>query len=134
MDVDDSIGNRTISFSPAEIIRHRENIGTIRAKGIEFEAQSELNDSTQAIVSYQFTNSRIHQSSVSTLEGLRTPQVPSHLVSFEVDRKWTHALSTNFQGRYSSGQFEDDLNRFFLGSYFTADLSVFYQLNSTWEC
>ncbi len=132
MDVKDSIGNRTISFSPDQIIRHRENIGTIRSKGIEFEAHSELNDSTQTIIRYQFTNSRIHQSSISTLEGLRTPQVPSHLVTFEVDRKWTHVFSTNFQGRYASGQFEDDLNRFLLHSYFTADVSALYQLNSTW--
>jgi outer membrane receptor protein involved in Fe transport len=132
MDVEDSIGNRTISFSPAQIIRHRENIGTIRSKGLEFELRSEINKSTHAIVRYQFTNSRIRQSSVSTLEGLRTPQVPSHIGSFEVDRKWTTAFSTNFQGRYSSGQFEDDLNRFLLDSYFTADLSLNYQLNSNW--
>lgn len=132
MDVDDSIGNRTISFSPAQIIRHRENIGTIRSKGIEFEARSQLNESTEAIVRYQFTNSRIRESSVSTLEGLHTPQVPSHLMSFEIDRKWTKAFSTNFQSRYSSGQFEEDLNRFLLDDYFTADLSLLYQLNSNW--
>jgi outer membrane cobalamin receptor len=132
MDVQDAIGNRTISFSPAQIVRHRENIGTIRSKGLEFEARSELNNSTQAIVRYQLTNSRIHQSSVSTLEGLHTPQVPSHLVSFEIDRKWINAFSTNFQGRYSSGQFEDDLNRFLLENYFTADLSMLYQFNSNW--
>lgn len=132
MDVDNSIGNHTISFSPAQIIRHRENIGTIRSKGLEFEARSEINNSTQVIVRYQFTNSRIRKSSVSTLEGLRTPQVPSHIASFEVGRKWIKAFSTNFQGRYSSSQFEDDLNRFLLESYFTADLSAIYRLNSNW--
>jgi outer membrane receptor protein involved in Fe transport len=133
MNVDGAITNRTLVFGPDEIIRERDNVGEIRSRGIEVEALSQINNKTRAVMRYQFANSKVIESIVPALQGRRTPQVPYHQASLGIDRSWSKRFQSNVEARYSSSQFEDDLNRFLLESYFTMDLALRYNLKSSWQ-
>jgi outer membrane receptor protein involved in Fe transport len=133
MDVEGAIANRTILFSPGQIVRQRENLGRIRSKGIELELLSQLNGTTDIALRYQYANSKIVESIVSQLQDLRTPQVPYHQASLICERRWNRHFVSNVEARYSSSQFDDDLNRFLLKSYIIADVTLRYNVARSWE-
>ncbi|HSE43499.1 MAG TPA: TonB-dependent receptor, partial [Acidobacteriota bacterium] len=133
MDVDGAIANRTLLFSPSQIVRQRENLGKIRSRGIEFEITTDLDPKTRAAVRYQYADSKIEESLVPAHEGLRTPQVPYHQASLDLQREWTNRFTSNIEARYASSQFEDDLNRFLLSDYFTLELTLRYNITQSLE-
>jgi outer membrane receptor protein involved in Fe transport len=114
-------------------LKHPYNVGKIKSRGVEVEALSQINSKTRTALRYQFANSKVIESIVPALEGLRTPQVPYHQASLNIDRVWSNGFQSNVEARYSSSQFEDDLNRFLLKSYFTMDLALRYTLTSSWQ-
>jgi outer membrane receptor protein involved in Fe transport len=111
----DIITNVTLSTSPSQIIRQRQNAAQAIARGFEAEFRQRWR-AWNAEFAYLFVESRF-----STR--LRTPQIPKHQGSaqFTWHRNSTFAA---FGVRSYASQFEDDLNRFLLPGYGTAHASI----------
>ena len=120
-DINDSIANVTLSTTPALITRQRQNLGAIRARGIELTAVTKFQRHWEISGEYLLTESTVVRFPANrTLEGLMVPQVPRHQFNFQV----TYASATwlvGTQGRFVSTQFDDDLNTLPLERFFTLD-------------
>ena len=119
--IDDSIANLTLSTTPALITRQRQNLGAIRARGMELSAITKVARRWEVAGEYLLTDSTVLSFPANrTLEGLLVPQVPRHQFNFQVayaSGKWV--LGT--QGRFVSRQFDDDQNTLPLERFFTMD-------------
>ena len=123
-EIDDSIANVTLSTTPALITRQRQNLGAIRARGIELSAVTKLARRWEVSGEYLLTDSTVLRFPAnSSLEGLLVPQVPRHQLNFQVsytNASWLAAA----QGRFVSRQFDDDQNTLPLERFFTLDADV----------
>src|SRR5689334_18586954 len=119
--IDDSIANVTLSTTPALITRQRQNLGAIRARGVELSAVTKFARHWEAAGEYLLTDSTVLSFPANrSLQGLLVPQVPRHQFNFQVsyaNGKWL--LGT--QGRFVSRQFDDDQNTLPLEKFFTMD-------------
>jgi len=123
-DIDDSIANVTLSTTPALITRQRQNLGAIRARGVELSAVTKFRRHWEVSGEDLLTDSTVLRFPANrALEGLRVPQVPRHQFNFQVtyaDGKWL----VGTQGRFVSRQFDDDQNLLPLERFFTLDADV----------
>lgn len=118
-DIVDPITNVTLTATT----RQRQNLGRTRAVGLEFDGTFRLSSSIQFTGGYQYTHATV-VASTPPLIGLNIPEVPRHALAFEA-RYWNPTkLMLSFEGRYSSLQYDDDLNTLLLPHYFVADLFV----------
>ena len=120
----DSIANVTLATTPALITRQRQNLGAIRARGVEFAASLKPNRQWEIASEYLLSDTTVLRFPANTrLEGLFVPQIPRHQFNFQVsytDKGWIAAT----QGRFVSRQFDDDLNTLPLRRFFTLDAEV----------
>ncbi|MCA1582266.1 MAG: TonB-dependent receptor [Acidobacteria bacterium] len=121
MEIDDAIGNRTLTVTPTVINRRRENLGTVRARGAEADVQARFYPwSIRA--GYLYADSSVLSApSAPDLAGLRIPQVPRHQATLRVEYRQGGGVAA-LQARAAGRQFEDDENRLPLRSFWTADL------------
>jgi outer membrane receptor protein involved in Fe transport len=123
-DIDDSIANVTLSTTPALITRQRQNLGAIRARGLEVSAIAKPSRHWEIAGEYLLTDSTVLRFPANPkLEGLFVPQVPRNQLNLQIsytNHGWTAATQARFVGR----QFDDDLNTLPLRSYFTADMQI----------
>jgi len=106
----DTIANVTLSTTPSLITRQRQNFGSARSRGAELEGEWRLPKSMRLSAGYLLTDTDI--------EGRRIPQVPRNQATLQ----WSYAALFGVQARWSSSQFDDDLNAFPLRSYVVTDL------------
>jgi outer membrane receptor protein involved in Fe transport len=122
--IEDSIANVTLATTPALITRQRQNLGAIRARGIELSAITKSSRHWEVAGEYLLTDSTVlHFPANRSLEGLLVPQVPKHQFNFQVTyvkAKWL----VGTQARFVSRQFDDDQNTLPLAKFFTADAEV----------
>jgi outer membrane receptor protein involved in Fe transport len=122
--INDSIANVTLSTTPALITRQRQNLGAIRARGIEVSATSKLNRHWEVSGQYLLTDSTVLRFPPNrSLEGLLVPQVPRDQFNFQVNyvnQKWI----VGAQGRFVGKQYDDDQNTLPLERFFTLDMDV----------
>ncbi len=109
--LDGAISNITLTSTPAQITRQRQNSDTIRAAGVELEADARLTPTFSLNAQMVFTSSHF-RGSVATpaVEGNTVPQVPT--VQGGVGLTWTDPrwFTAATQIRFSGEQFDDDLN------------------------
>ncbi|MGH9555309.1 MAG: TonB-dependent receptor, partial [Terriglobales bacterium] len=116
------IASRTLSSTPVLITRRRENLGRLRASGLELEAAATLRRHLRITGGYQFTHSVVESFAADpALEGRRVPQVPQHQVTVEATYVRPQSLSFSLRPRWSSSQFDDDRNTFLLRGFFLMD-------------
>ncbi|HEV2833830.1 MAG TPA: TonB-dependent receptor, partial [Pyrinomonadaceae bacterium] len=122
--IDDSIANVTLTTTPALITRQRQNLGAIRARGIELAAIVKPDRHWELSGEYILTDTTVLRFPANrALEGLLVPQIPRNQFNFQVsytDGKWSAAT----QGRFVGRQFDDDLNTLPLKIFFTLDAEV----------
>jgi outer membrane receptor protein involved in Fe transport len=122
--IDDSVANVTLSVTPALITRQRQNLGAIRARGIELSAILRPNRHWEIAGEYLLSDTTVLSFPANrVLEGLFVPQIPRNQFNFQVsftDGGWTAAT----QGRFVGQQFDDDLNQLPLRRYFTLDAEL----------
>ena len=122
--IDDSIANVTLSTTPALITRRRQNLGAIRARGVELSATTKFGRHWEIAGEYLLTDSTVLRFPANrALEGLIVPQVPKHQVNFQVTYANAQWL-VGTQGRFVSRQFDDDQNTLPLRRFFTIDADV----------
>ncbi|MEN3326939.1 MAG: hypothetical protein V7638_1746 [Acidobacteriota bacterium] len=120
-DIDDSIANVTLTTTPALITRQRQNLGAIRARGVELSAVMKINFRWEVSGEYLLTDSTVLRFPANrALEGLMVPQVPRHQFNFQVTYASANWLVAT-QGRFVSRQFDDDQNLLPLERFFTLD-------------
>lgn len=112
MNLDDVISNVTLSTTPTLITRQRQNVASSRSRGAEVEGEWRFGQNLRLSSGYLFCDS-------TTLNGRRLPQVPRQTASAGL--AWTARSTIALQTRWSSMQFDDDLNQFPLRGYFVAD-------------
>jgi outer membrane receptor protein involved in Fe transport len=123
-EIDDSVANVTLSTTPALITRQRQNLGTIRARGIEVSAVTRFEKHWEVSNEYLLTDSTVLSFPANRgLEGLLVPQVPRHQFNFQVSYA-NSAWLVGTQGRFVSKQFDDDQNTLPLEGFFTLDAEV----------
>lgn len=123
-EIDDSIANVTLSTTPALITRQRQNLGAIRARGVELAATAKFARHWELAGEYLLTNSTVLRFPANrSLEGLLVPQVPRHQFNFQVTYSNAEWL-VGAQGRFVSRQFDDDQNTLPLERFFTLDAEV----------
>lgn len=110
----DTIANVTLTTTPSLITRQRQNLGSSRSRGIELEADKSFGTHWSASAGWLFSDATVSG-------GRRTPQVPRNQATAQLayaQTRWRGGVQT----RWSSMQFDDDLNQFRLRSYFAADV------------
>ena len=122
MNVDDTIANVTLSTTPALITRQRQNLGSSQTSGIEIESEWRLATNLRAAAGYLYSDAH-------TDTGKRLPQVPRHQATLQATFS-PSKLTVAALLRWSSMQFDDDLNQFPLRSYIVADAFASYSLSS----
>jgi outer membrane receptor protein involved in Fe transport len=119
----DAITNVTIATTPALITRQRQNTDTVRAAGVEIEADVRPHphwtvSGVVAVTRSSFTNTPAQPA----LDGNRVPQVPAYqagaTVTYVDPARFTAALQLRTLGE----QFDDDLNQFELNGFTVVDV------------
>ncbi len=123
--LDGAIANITLSTTPAQITRQRQNSDEIRSTGLELEADYRVHTAFSVNGQVTFTSSHFRGSiAAPAIEGNRVPQVPR--VQFGAGLTWTdpRLATAALQVRGSSAQFDDDLNELELNSFAVVDAMV----------
>ena len=123
-EIGDSVANVTLFTTPALITRQRQNLGAIRARGVELSALAKFHRHWELSAEYLLTDSTVLRFPANrSLEGLLVPQVPRNQFNFQLayaNAKWTAGL----QGRFTGEQFDDDQNTLPLEKFFTLDAEL----------
>jgi len=129
MTTDDTIANVTLSSTPALITRQRRNLGSSRSRGSELDAEQRLTRQWRLSAGYLFCDARV---TTGDLAGKRLPQVPRNTATLQLAFTPPRG-SAGVQARWSSMQFDDDLNQFPLRGYALADLFASYPIAQHFE-
>jgi outer membrane receptor protein involved in Fe transport len=120
-DIDDSIANVTLATTPSLITRQRQNLGAIRARGVELSAVLKFERYWEVSGEYLLTDSTVLRFPANrALEGLLVPQVPRHQFNCQITYSNANWL-VGAQGRFLTRQFDDDQNLLPLARFFTLD-------------
>ena len=115
-DIVDPVVNVTLTPTT----RQRQNLGRTRSVGMEFDGVFRLTSFVQFTGGYQYTHATVVDSTAVPV-GQSIPEVPRHSLTFEA-RYWNPAkVMLSVEGRYSSLQYDDDLNTLLLPHYFVTD-------------
>lgn len=123
--LDGAIANITLSTTPAQITRQRQNSDEIRSNGLELEADYRVHTTITVNGQVTFTSAHFRGSiAAPAIEGNRVPQVPR--VQFGAGFTWADpALATvAVQVRGTGSQFDDDLNELELTSFAVVDAMI----------
>jgi outer membrane receptor protein involved in Fe transport len=110
---------------PNTIIRVRENLGRTTAPGVDFDATIHITRDFQLSTGYQYVDSKVASfPSESSLAGLWVAQVPHNAFTFQARYANPRFILVSVDGRLIGKQYDDDQNKFPLGSYFLMDAMV----------
>ena len=127
-DIVDPVQNVTINPSSNPVLRQKQNVGRIRSRGVELDGVVHVNRDIQISAGYEFTGATIvtytvPQGEVSLL-GKKVAQVPRNVFTWEA-RYWNPSrLLLSVEGRFVGNQFDDDLNQYPLGRFYTMDVQI----------
>lgn len=111
-------------LAPNETCRELDNVGEMRATGLEVEAGWRPGDNWQLGLSYLFNDTEITEAPDNpALEGNRVRQAPRH--SFTARLRFLHeAFDASLLARYVGERYEDDLNHLEVDDFLLFDLRV----------
>jgi outer membrane receptor protein involved in Fe transport len=132
MEIDDAIGNRTLSSTPALVTRRRENLGTTRSRGIELDVAARLKSWTLRGGYVLADSSVLSAPTAPKLVGLRVPQIPRQHGTLQVEYR-SGRIAAAIQARGGGSQFEDDENQLPLSSFWTLDMFLSHKLSGVLE-
>jgi outer membrane receptor protein involved in Fe transport len=128
-DISSPIANVTLSVQPNLITRQRQNLGSTRSRGVEFELDGRLSNSVTLTGAYQFADAQVLRFPTdATLEGLLIPHVPRNALTFQARYAGARRFTAALQGRFVGKEFDDDQNQLELHRYFELDATVARQL------
>jgi outer membrane receptor protein involved in Fe transport len=110
MTTTDTIANVTLSSTPTLITRQRRNVGSSRSRGLELDYEQRFGSRWTLSAGWLTTDARLSS-------GKRPPQVPRHQATLQAQ-----FMRLGAQFRWSSMQFDDDLDQLPLRGYVVADV------------
>ena len=122
MTVTNTIANVTLSTTPTLITRQRQNFGSSRSRGVEVDYSQVLKHGWSATAGYQLADATLSS-------GARTPQMPRNQATLQL----AYRSLAGVQARWSSMQFDDDVNQFPLRGFFVVDLFIARPITSRLE-
>jgi len=125
--LDGAITNVTLTPPPVpgQITRQRQNTDTVRAKGLELEADLRPHPRLTVGALAGLTRSTFTKAPVQpALVGRRVPQVPSYQLGLSATYVDPIGFTGSMQARRLGAQFDDDLNVFELKSFGLVDVSA----------
>ena len=123
-ELDGAITNVTTSVSGNQIVRQRQNADTVRARGIELEADIRAHPRwTFGALAGMTRSTFVDAPAQPAIEGNRVPQVPSYQLGLTATYLDPRGFTGSLQARRFGVQYDDDLNLFELGSYGVLDVS-----------
>lgn len=136
----DGVGNVTIGFGPGffelggfvpdgGVLRQRANIDQSVTDGLELEASLELQNGWDIAARYLYARARVTKfADRPELVGKRPVQTPRHGATLALVYDSGDKLSFTSELRYSSGQYDDDLNTRLLDAIVTINAGAKYML------
>ncbi|ATC63794.1 TonB-dependent receptor [Nibricoccus aquaticus] len=124
-ELEDAVGNVTLSTNPALTTRQRQNLDTVRVSGVELGAGWRVVEALELRAGYLWSDAEVTEARAqASLVGKRLAQAPEHKATASVDWRAPGGLNVRVAGRYTSEQFEDDENALVLREAVTVDLRV----------
>ena len=124
-EVEDAVGNVTLSTTPGATTRQRQNLDTVRVRGAELSAGWRLGETVALRASYLWSDSEVTEARAqASLVGKRLAQAPEHKATASVTWSAPGGVELRVAGRYVGEQFEDDENVLVLREAVVADVSV----------
>jgi iron complex outermembrane receptor protein len=121
--VDDPIFNATIPTDDGSIARMRQNLGQARIAGLELETTWRPTAAWSFTVAYTFMTAEVTSApDHPDLAGKRLAQVPHHRALASIGYDAPSLISLVADVRFTSPQFEDDLNTLAMDAYTVVDL------------
>ena len=105
--LDDTVTTVTLSTSPSVNIRQRQNAGSMRSAGVEFEADVRLPYAVSVALTGSIIDSRF--TGTTRLRDFKVPQVAEYSVGLDVHYN-SPAWTASTQVRLTGPQFDDDVN------------------------
>jgi len=125
----DPVENVTLSSTSQLILRERENLGRIRAWGVQAGADGRLTRSVTLSAAYQFLASTVVSFPANpSLVGNLTPLVPQHQFIFQGTWAAPKRMFVAVQGRTAGNEYDDDQNHLPLGGYFVLSATISHPL------
>ena len=122
--LDGAIANVTVSSTPALITRQRQNTDTVRASGLEIEADVRPHARWTLGGFAALTRSKFTETPAQpALAGNRVPQVPVYQLGASVTYVDPRAFTGSVHLRLVGRQFDDDLNAFELDRFAVVDIA-----------
>jgi outer membrane receptor protein involved in Fe transport len=137
--LEDGVGNVTVAFGPGffplggfvpagGVLRQRANIDRTRIDGFEVNGEVDVHTNWTLIGRYQYSDAEITRFADNPdLIGNRPVQTPRHVI-YGAARHTIWKGWLTLEARYSSGQFDDDLNERRLDDIFTVNASLGFRL------
>jgi len=125
----DAVANVTIDPDSDPILRQRQNANSVRASGVEIEA--DVRPDPQWVVNAVIVVTRSTFADTPTqpeIEGNRIPQVPTFQLGGSVVYTDPRGFTGALQARVIGSQFDDDLNEAELGAFGVVDLTLSQEL------
>ncbi len=123
--LENAVSNVTVTTSPTLITRRRQNVGEIRAKGIEAEGAFQFQKYWSLRGAYLWSDSKVTDFPPNPiLESKLLAQVPKHRVTASLNYSNPRVIEVFVTSRFVGQQFDDDLNQFSLGNFTVADAYV----------
>ncbi|HET7217197.1 MAG TPA: TonB-dependent receptor [Vicinamibacterales bacterium] len=123
--LNEAISNVTLSSTPAQITRERQNTDEVGASGVELEGDIRPHPRVTLSLFGAFTSSHFNETPKQpAIEGNRVPQVPRYHVGAGVIADTPRVATFSAQARFVGAQFEDDLNELVLEEYVVVDASA----------
>lgn len=125
----DAVANVTLSVTPALITRQRQNTDSVRASGVEIEADMRPVPNWSVGIVLAVTRSTFSDTpSQPEIEGNRIPQVPTFQVGGSVTYTDPRGFTGALQARALGSQWDDDLNELELEGFGVIDLTASQEL------
>ena len=129
MHATDTVANVTLSTTPTLITRQRQNLGEIRSRGVEADAEGRIGPRLVLAAGITFLDTRVLAAPDPVLVGKRVPQVPRRQGGAQIRYDDPKGFTFGVQARFSASQYDDDLNSLQLGGYWTLDALFGHSLN-----
>lgn len=129
MEATDTVANVTLSTTPTLITRQRQNLGEIRSRGVEADAEGRIGPRLVLAAGITFLDTRVLAAPDPVLVGKRVPQVPRRQGGAQIRYDDSKGFTFGVQARFSASQYDDDLNSLQLGGYWTLDALFGHSLN-----
>ena len=123
--MNNAISNVTLSVTPTQTTRERQNTDEVRSSGVEFEGDVRPHRRVTLSLFGAFMSAEYAETPKQpAIQGNRIPQVPRYHIGVGMIAEAPRLATFSLQTRFVGAQFDDDLNQLTLNDYVVVDASA----------